>query len=56
METTTGISGAMTAILEIVTQLFAFIMDNPLLLLFLGASLIPVGMKVFSSMKDAVAN
>lgn len=51
----TEIADAMTSILGVVTSLFTFIMSNPLLMLFVGASLVPVGMKIFRSMKRATA-
>lgn len=43
----------MKAILDVTTELFTFMTSNPLLMLFIGASLIPVGIGIFSSMKQA---
>lgn len=46
-------SAAMESILKVTTEVFTFMTTNPLLMLFIGASLIPVGISIFTSMKQA---
>jgi len=50
-----AITGAVANVFLIVSQIFTFMLENPLVLLFIGASLIPLGVGIFKAMKDSVA-
>ncbi len=48
-----GIVGAVDGVLGVCTSIFTWILANPLMLFFVGASLIPIGFKIFKGGKKA---
>ena len=52
--TSEGISSALDMIKSIVSWVVSFIADNPVLMVFFVAGLIPVGIMVFRKLKNAV--
>lgn len=48
-------SGAITTVLNVCSQVFNFITDNPILMILMGAALVPVGLGIFSAAKSAVS-
>ena len=53
---TESITGALGTVKEMVTWVVGFIGDNPVFMVFFVAGLIPVGVKVFKSIKRAVSH
>lgn len=47
------VSGAITSATEIFTSIANLITSNAILIVFVGASLIPIGFKIFRSAKSA---
>lgn len=52
--TSEGISSALGMIKSIVSWVVSFVADNPVLMVFFVAGLIPVGIMVFRKLKNAV--
>ena len=52
--TSEGISSALEMIKSIVSWVVSFVADNPVLMVFFVAGLIPVGIMVFRKLKNAV--
>lgn len=52
--TTESITTALGTVKEMVSWVITFIGDNPVFMVFFVAGLIPVGVKVFKSIKNAV--